>query len=74
MAADELGDAMPRPSIVMVGLGPSAQADIRRRTIHEFLRAISCGPDELVDGRAKHDHDALLACACSTRNAHSVTF
>jgi hypothetical protein len=70
---------MPRPSIVMVGLGPSAQADIRRQTIHEFLQAISCGPDELVDGRAKHDHDSLggmriqraaqpIAPASSTRN------
>jgi hypothetical protein len=64
------------PSIVMVGLGP---------TIHEFLRATSFGTNELVDGRAKHDHDGLggmrileaaqpIARECSTWNTHYVTF
>jgi hypothetical protein len=41
----------------MVGLGPSAQADIRRRAIHEFLCAELSLKGKLVDGRAKHDHD-----------------
>jgi hypothetical protein len=41
----------------MVGLGPSAQADIRRRAIHEFLGARPRGVGKVVDGRAKHDHD-----------------
>jgi hypothetical protein len=42
---------------VMVGLGPSAQADIRRRAIHEFHRATPRRFGKFVDGRAKHDHD-----------------
>ena len=34
----------------MVGLGP---------TIHEFLSGTVLVADELMDGRAKHDHDGL---------------
>jgi hypothetical protein len=38
------------PYVVMVGLGP---------TIHEFLSGTVLMAGELMDGRAKHDHDGI---------------